>query len=165
MQGRAVVRRPFHSSLQWTTAILWCCGSGVRDIFTLISKDTEFSFRQTLTIVSRHPQYCASVDFSDHWCWESDCLILVGFDTKGSVFWHWNKYNRLIYSKVWHGCRLWAKDVVLLWGRPLVGPCRDWICHSIHIDGASYLPPGWPVHINLVTTEHCSHMQVFIALP
>lgn len=38
--------------------------------------------RKTLAAMSMKPVLHASADFVDHWCWESDLLILAQFDAE-----------------------------------------------------------------------------------
>ena len=39
-------------------------------------------FQKALTAVPKAPCTQCRIDFSDHWCWESDRWIVVRFDTK-----------------------------------------------------------------------------------
>ena len=45
------------------------------------SKRHYLQDQKALTAVSRLLSIFGSIEFSDHWHWQSDCLILAGFDT------------------------------------------------------------------------------------
>lgn len=62
-------------------------------LFTWGLKDTNIGLKRRGLLYKGVYNTHANLDFSDHWCWKPDRLILARLDPKFVVFWHWNKYQ------------------------------------------------------------------------